>query len=205
MARHNVERATGKPSICSNPRRILSYDTPQIIFWNAAKASSLGKTVPTSNAFEISSGCWPRTRDHTPGSHAQVSGWMGGMSTWYRSMLPSAPTLPPQTEPERELGSLGETPACVRASSGPVSACPWRRVRLGACQRAVRHALELGNPGVPFLQLKIRVLHVQSTQLALKPFNPFAQFANRLLQDLNMHCRIAGAAAFVQPLPQRQR
>ena len=64
MARHNVERATGKPSICSNPRRILSYDTPQIIFWNAAKASSLGPkcTVPTSNAFEISSGCWPRTR-----------------------------------------------------------------------------------------------------------------------------------------------
>ena len=63
MARHNVERATGKPS-CSNPRRILSYDTPQIIFWNAAKASSLGPkcTVPTSNAFEISSGCWPRTR-----------------------------------------------------------------------------------------------------------------------------------------------
>ena len=43
MARHNVERATGKPSICSNPRRILSYDTPQIIFWNAAKASSLGR------------------------------------------------------------------------------------------------------------------------------------------------------------------
>ena len=43
-------------------------------------------------------------------------------------------------------------------------------------------ALELGNPGVPFLQLtlEIRVLHVQSTQLALKPFNPFAQFANRL-------------------------
>ena len=39
----NVERATGKPSICSNPRRILSYDTPQIIFWNAAKASSLGR------------------------------------------------------------------------------------------------------------------------------------------------------------------
>ena len=27
MARHNVERATGKPSVCSNPRRILSYDT----------------------------------------------------------------------------------------------------------------------------------------------------------------------------------
>ena len=56
-------------------------------------------------------------------------------------------------------------------------------VRLGACQRAViEHALELGNPGVPFLQLtlEIRVLHVQSTQLALKPFNPFAQFANRL-------------------------
>ena len=25
------------------------------------------------------------------------------------------------------------------------------------------------------------------------------------LQDLNMYCRIAGAAAFVQPLPQRQR
>ena len=48
----------------------MSYDTPQIIFWNAAKASSLGPkcTVPTSNAFEISSGCWPRTRrPHGPG------------------------------------------------------------------------------------------------------------------------------------------
>ena len=43
-------------------------------------------------------------------------------------------------------------------------------------------AVESARRGVPFLQLtlEIRVLHVQSTQLALKPFNPFAQFANRL-------------------------
>ena len=54
--------------------------------------------------------------------------------------------------------------------------------RLPARRDSSEHALELGNPGVPFLQLtlEIRVLHVQSTQLALKPFNPFAQFANRL-------------------------
>ena len=77
-------------------------------------------------------------------------------------------------------------------------------MRLGACQRADSSSTLSSDPGVPFLQLtlEIRVLHVQSTQLALKPFN--AQFANRLPQDLNMHCRIAGAAAFVQPLPQRQ-
>ena len=101
-------------------------------------------------------------------------------------------------------------------------------MRLGACQRAVipRARSRLGNPGVPFLQLtlEIRVLHVQSTRLMkhsrhgrfvspsrtarlvvgdrIEPFNPFAQFAD-CLQDLNMHCRIAGPAAFVQPLPQR--
>ena len=154
-------------------------------------------------------------------------GWMGGMSipglVPHGSASRAAPTLPPHGHcSARSLEGLvgnwdrsdGLPPVLrPRLASGllrdPVSACPWRRVRLGACQRAVipRARVELGNPGVPFLQLtlEIRVLHVQSTQLALKPFTRYAQFATDCLQDLNMYCRIAGAAAFVQPLPQRQR
>ena len=104
MARHNVERATGKPSICSNPRRILSYDTPQIIFWNAAKASSLGPEMHRAHLERLRNQQRMLATDTpttllavamTPLRNFQVSGWMGGMSTWYRSMLPSAPTLPP--------------------------------------------------------------------------------------------------------------
>ena len=99
MARHNVERATGKPSICSNPRRILSYDTPQITGTRRRRAAWARNApcpprTPSKSAADAGHG----HADHTPGSGhdpLRTSRSLGGMSTWYRSMLPSAPTLPP--------------------------------------------------------------------------------------------------------------
>ena len=143
------------------------------------------------------------TLDHTPGSghdftNFQVSGWMGGMSTWYRSMLPSAPTLPPHGY------CSGHGASKVLSGTGIArTACRPLRPRLASGLLRVDFGLSLEKGAawrlparrdssstlsslairrVPFLQLtlEIRVLHVQSTQLALKPFNPFAQFANRL-------------------------
>ena len=147
------------------------------------------------------------------------------MSTWYRSMLPSAPTLPPHGHcsghgASKVLSGTGIARTACRPYLDPglrpgffgsrfgLSLEKGAAWRLPARRDSSSTLSSLAIRDVPFLQLtlEIRVLHVQSTQLALKPFNPFAQFANRpRLQDLNMHCRIAGAAAFVQPLPQRQR
>ena len=59
MARHNVERATDETQhLLESARRILSYDTPQIIFWNATK----GEQPDARNA-----PCPPRT----PGRNQQ--------------------------------------------------------------------------------------------------------------------------------------
>ena len=151
MARHNVERATGQPSICSNPRQILSYDTPQIIFWNAAKASSLGPkcTVPTSNAFEISSGCWPRTRrPHAPGSgHDPLRtsrsrvGWAECRPGTDRCSLPLLPFPPAPRRPARNHGTeVSRRRSCrrnvkIHSSDPTTSLLPARLIGVdpGAC------------------------------------------------------------------------
>ena len=201
MARHNVERATGKPSICSNPRRILSYDTPQIIFWNAAKASAWARNAP----------CPPRTpsksaadaghghADHTPGmTHYELPGLgldgrnvdLVQIDAPFRSYLTSARALLRARSLEGLVGNWVARTACrpyldpgLRPGFGSRFGLSLEK---GAAWRLpARHSSSTlsSNPGVPFLQLtlEIRVLHVQSTQLALKPFNPFAQFAKFLL------------------------
>ena len=71
--------------------------------------------------------------------------WLPGLGLDGRNVdlvqidAPSAPTLPPHGHCSGHGASkvLNGRPYLPGPSSGPVSACPWRRVRLGACQRAV--------------------------------------------------------------------
>ena len=124
---------------------------------------------------------------------------MGGMSTWYRSMLPSAPTLPPHGHcsghgASKVLSGTGIARTACRPYLDPglrpgffgsrfglslEKGAAWRLParRDSSSTLSLRLAIREARS---FNFLEIRVLHVQSTQLALKPFNPFAQFANRL-------------------------
>ena len=106
----------------------MSYDTPQIIFWNAAKASSLGPkcTVPTSNAFgnqqRMLATDTPTTLLAVAMTHYELPGLgLDGRNVDLVQIDGSLPLLPylrtgtaPGTEPRRscrELGSLGRPAA----------------------------------------------------------------------------------------------
>ena len=165
MARHNDGARHGNPASARIPGgSCRTTPAADHLLERGQKASSLGPkcTVPTSNAFEIPyrSGCWPRTRrphscsGHDPYYELPGLGLDGRnvdlvqIDAPFRSYLSSARALLRETRASKVLSGTGDrgrtacrpylTPASVRASSGPVSACPWRRVRLGAsCQRAV--------------------------------------------------------------------
>ena len=174
-----------------------SYDTPRVIFWNAAKASSLGPkcTVPTSNAFEISSGCWPRTR--RPGSghglNFQVSD-----GPVLQAMLPSAPSASGKHGASKVLsgtGSNGLPPVLRPRLASGLLRVPFRLVLGEGCgflpaRRDSSNVRAWIRASFLQLTLEIRVLHVRLP--SSQPFNPFAQLG--AASRLNMHCR--------KPLPQ---
>ena len=203
----------------------MSYDTPQIIFWNAAKASSLGPkcTVPTSNAFDnqqrMLATDTPTTLLAVAMTHYELPGLgldgrnvdLVQIDAPFRSYLTSARALlrarsleglvgnwdrsdglPPDLDPGLRPGFFGS-----RFGLSLEKGAAWRLpARRDSSTRS--RAWQSGRP-VPSTDSEIRVLHVQSTQLALK-LQPVRPVREPTVQDLNMH-ELAGAAAFVQPLP----
>ena len=147
-------------------------------------------------------------------------GWMGGMSTWYRSMLPSAPTLPPHGHcsghgASKVLSGTGIARTACRPYLDPglrpgffgsrfglslEKGAAWRLpARRDSSSTLSSLAIRASRSFNRLLRSAFSMFSLPSSPSSRSTRSPSSR--TDCLQDLNMHCRIAGAAAFVQPLP----
>ena len=195
----------------------MSYDTPQIIFWNAAPEMHRAHLERLRNQQRMLATDTPTTLLAVAMTHYELPGLgLDGLDLVqidapFRSYLTSARALLRARSLEGLVGnwdrSDGLPPVLRPRLASGLLRVPFRLVLGEGCGLALASAPFLARSRAwsgRQLTLEIRVLHVQSTQLALSRSTRSSSRTD-CLQDLNMHCRIAGAAVFVQPLPQRQR